>query len=157
MEPETTRTAGEGARVLYADPDEAARRTAAGWLESAGYEAVAVADGFDALARVGDDPFGVVLLHARSPRLDGYRACALIKRHPCCARTPVIIIGADTGPYGKAEVRVVGADRCLSGPLTETGLLSAVRESLYETPLLIGDGGEVASGSEWMEADVREP
>ncbi len=151
MQPATTTTGDEGTRVLYADPDEAARRTVAGWLDSAGHQAVVVADGLDALARVVDGRFGVVVLHARLPRLDGYRTCALIKRHPCCVRTPVIIAAAGADPYEKAEARVVGADRFLSLPLTETGLLAAIRQSQCEKPLLIGAGRAGAPGSDWIE------
>ncbi len=150
-------TSGGGARVLYSDPDHAARSTATAWLEAAGYRAVAVADGFDALARVSEGRFDVVVLHARSPRVDGYRGCALIKRHPASARTPVIIVVADPGPYGTAEARVAGADSCLVLPLTEPGLLAAVSQALRDTPLLIDAQREKAPGSERTEADVKEP
>ncbi len=149
MQPDTTTY--KGARVLYADPDEAAGRTVAGWLESVGHQAVVVADGFNVLARVVDGQFGAVVLQARLPRLDGYRTCALIKRHPCCTRTPVIIVATGADPYEKAEARVVGADRFLSLPLTEAGLLAAIKQSQCEKPLLTGAGRQGAPGSEWTE------
>ena len=67
------------------------------------------------------------------------------------AQHPVIIVGADADPYEKAEARVVGADRFLSLPLTETGLLVAIRQSQCEKPLLIGAGRAGAPGSDWIE------
>ena len=157
MEPGTTTTTGDGVRVLYADPDAVARRATTTWLESAGHEVVAVADGFDALARVADGRFGVVILHDRSPRLDGYRACALIKRHPAYGRTPVILVVTDSVPYATAEARVVGADRCLSLPLTEKALLEAIAQSLVDMRRLVDAGRGVAAGSEWMQENVRAP
>ncbi len=155
MQPDTT--ADEGARVLYADADESAGSTVAGWLEAGGHQAVVVADGIEALARVSDGQVGVALLHARLPRLDGYRTCAVIKRHPSWASTPVIIVASDAGPYDKAEARVVGADRLLSLPLTEAELLAAITQSQREKPLVIGAGRGETPGPQWMERDVWQP
>ena len=112
-------------------------------------------DGFDALARVLEGRFGVVVLHAQSPRVDGYRACSLIKRHPACARTAVIVIVTGSAPYAVAEARVAGADRCLSSPLTETDLLAAVKQSLDDMTLL-SDARREASRPLWMKEDVRD-
>ncbi len=155
MQPDTT--TDEGARVLYADADAAAGCTVAGWLEAGGHQAVVVADGMEALARVSDGQFGVVVLHARLPRLDGYRTCAVIRRHPSYASVPVSIVASGGDTYDKAEARVVGADRFLSLPLAEAELLVAITQSLREKPLLIGSGRGETPGAEWMERDVCDP
>ena len=149
-------TRGDGARVLYSDPDEATRCAVTEWLEAADYRVVAVADTLDALARVVEGRFDVVILRAQSPRVDGYRGCALIKRHPACGRTPVIIVVADPGPYETAEARFAGAESCLSLPLSESGLLAAVCQASQDTPLLVHAQREMTPASERMGADVRE-
>ncbi|MDJ0863698.1 MAG: response regulator [Gammaproteobacteria bacterium] len=157
MDAEATTTAAHGRRVLYADGDEAARRAVAAWLETAGYEAVSAADGVSALARMAEDRIDVAVLHSQAPRLDGYRTCALVKRHPTLGHVPVIMVVSDADLYAPAEARVVGACRCLSLPLTEADLLAAVRESLNEGRSLGEVGRGATSATAWMEHHGSEP
>ena len=59
-------------RVLVAD-DEAAIRTLLGhMLRRAGYEAVPVADGQEAIERLGESRFDALLLDLMMPRVDGF-------------------------------------------------------------------------------------
>ncbi len=157
MDAEATTTAAQRRRVLYADGDEAARRAVAAWLEAAGYEAVSAADGMSALARVAEDRIDVAILHSQAPRLDGYRTCALVKRHPTLGHVPVIMVVSDSDPYALAEARVVGAGCCLPLPLTEADLLAAVRQSVNQGRLLAEIGRDAMSATAWKEHHVREP
>lgn len=59
-------------RVLVAD-DEAAIRTLLGhMLRRAGYEAVPVSDGQEAIERLGESRFDALLLDLMMPRVDGF-------------------------------------------------------------------------------------
>ena len=60
------------------------------------------------------------------PRLDGYQACALIKKNPRFKRTPVIMLSSKDGLFDRARGRMVGSDEYLTKPFTKDSLLKTV-------------------------------
>ena len=59
------------AQILLAEDDESMREFLARALRKAGHEVVAVGDGLDALARLGEDNFDLLLADVVMPGLDG--------------------------------------------------------------------------------------
>jgi twitching motility two-component system response regulator PilG len=64
------------------------------------------------------------------PRLDGYQTCALIKRHPKFASTPVIMLSSKDGLFDRARGRLAGSDLYITKPFTQESLLKAVVDQL---------------------------
>jgi twitching motility two-component system response regulator PilG len=62
------------------------------------------------------------------PRLDGYQTCAIIKRNPRFASTPVIMLSSKDGLFDKARGRMVGSQDYLTKPFTKDQLLQAVAQ-----------------------------
>jgi twitching motility two-component system response regulator PilG len=60
------------------------------------------------------------------PRLDGYQTCALIKKNPRFAATPVVMLSSRDGLFDRARGRMVGSDEYLTKPFTKDSLLQAV-------------------------------
>jgi len=60
------------------------------------------------------------------PRLDGYQTCALIKKNPKFAATPVVMLSSKDGLFDRARGRMVGSDEYLTKPFTKDALLRTV-------------------------------
>jgi len=113
-------------RVLVIDDSNTIRRSAELYLRQAGCEVILAEDGFDALVKITDHQPQVIFVDIMMPRLDGYQTCALIKRHPKFASTPVIMLSSKDGLFDRARGRLAGSDLYITKPFTRDGLLKAV-------------------------------
>jgi twitching motility two-component system response regulator PilG len=115
-----------GIKVMVIDDSNTIRRSAEIFLSQAGCQVILAEDGFDALAKVADHNPDVIFVDIMMPRLDGYQACALIKKNPKLKSTPVIMLSSKDGIFDRARGRMVGSDLYLTKPFTKDTLLSAV-------------------------------
>ena len=115
-----------GIKVMVIDDSNTIRRTAEIFLLQAGAQVVLAEDGFDALAKINDHQPDVVFCDILMPRLDGYQTCALIKKNPKFAATPVIMLSSKDGLFDRARGRMVGSDEYLTKPFTKDSLLRTV-------------------------------
>ena len=113
-------------RVLVIDDSNTIRRSAEIFLRQGGYEIYLAEDGFDALSKVIDHQPHIIFCDILMPRLDGYQACAIIKRNPAYANVPVVMLSSKDGVFDKARGRMVGSDAYLTKPFTKDQLLQAV-------------------------------
>ena len=117
-----------GIKVMVIDDSNTIRKTAEIFLLQAGAQVVLAEDGFDALAKINDHQPNVVFCDILMPRLDGYQTCALIKKNPKFAATPVIMLSSKDGLFDRARGRMVGSDEYLTKPFTKDSLLKAVAD-----------------------------
>jgi twitching motility two-component system response regulator PilG len=115
-----------GIKVMVIDDSNTIRKTAEIFLLQAGAQVVLAEDGFDALAKINDHLPNVVFCDILMPRLDGYQTCALIKKNPKFAGTPVIMLSSKDGLFDRARGRMVGSDEYLTKPFTKDSLLKTV-------------------------------
>ena len=113
-------------KVMVIDDSNTIRKTAEIFLLQAGAQVVLAEDGFDALAKINDHQPNLVFCDILMPRLDGYQTCALIKKNPKFAATPVIMLSSKDGLFDRARGRMVGSDEYLTKPFTKDGLLKTV-------------------------------
>jgi twitching motility two-component system response regulator PilG len=113
-------------KVLVIDDSNTIRRSAEIFLKQGGYEVLLAEDGFDALSKVNDHDPHIIFCDILMPRLDGYQTCAIIKRNPRFAETPVIMLSSKDGLFDKARGRMVGSQDYLTKPFTKDQLLQAV-------------------------------
>lgn len=113
-------------KVLVIDDSNTIRRSAEIFLKQGGHQVLLAEDGFDALAKVNDHEPDLIFCDILMPRLDGYQTCAIIKRNPRFAGTPVIMLSSKDGLFDKARGRMVGSQDYLTKPFTKDQLLQAV-------------------------------
>jgi len=116
----------EGIKVMVIDDSNTIRRSAEIFLAQAGCSVLLAEDGFDALSKIADNHPDVIFVDIMMPRLDGYQACALIKRNPRYSATPVIMLSSKDGLFDRARGRMVGSDEYLTKPFTKDSLIRAV-------------------------------
>ncbi len=86
--------------VLVVDDEEIVRESVAQWLQSEGYNVDSAADGLEALERVKDHDYGVMVLDMKMPGMDGLTVLKQV--HEITPQTKVIIITA----YASVETAV---------------------------------------------------
>jgi twitching motility two-component system response regulator PilG len=115
-----------GLTVMVVDDSSTVRKSAEIFLAEAGCRVLLAEDGFEALAKVVDHAPDLVFCDILMPRLDGYQTCALIKRNPHFAATPVVMLSSKDGLFDRARGRLAGSDEYLTKPFTREALLAAV-------------------------------
>ena len=82
------------ARILIVDDDERNAFAAAQALESLGHELVIARSGQEALRKLLDEEFAVILLDLNMPEMDGYETASLIRGRRRTALTPIVFLTA---------------------------------------------------------------
>jgi len=93
-------------------------------------DVVAVSDGEQAITRLGNDRFDIVLADIGMPIKDGFEVAAFVKAHPGLQHVPVILLIGAFDPVDDARVAAVGAAAVLAKPFEPQVLVSRVRELL---------------------------
>lgn len=93
-------------------------------------DVVAVSDGEQAIARLANDRFDIVLADIGMPIKDGFEVAAFVKAHPGLQHVPVILLTGAFDPVDDARVAAVGAAAVLAKPFEPQVLVSRVRELL---------------------------
>jgi signal transduction histidine kinase/DNA-binding response OmpR family regulator len=82
------------ARILIVDDDERNAFAAVQALESLGHELVVARSGEDALKRLLEEEFAVILLDLHMPGMDGYETAQFIRARKRTSRTPIVFVTA---------------------------------------------------------------
>jgi len=82
------------ARVLIVDDDERNAFAASEALEELGHELVVARSGEEALRKLLDDDYAVILLDLHMPGMDGYETAALIRERKRTRDTPIVFVTA---------------------------------------------------------------
>ena len=82
------------ARVLVADDDQSIRQLVCTILQREGLEVDCVADGQEAIEKLGQHEYAVVLLDLMMPRVDGFGVAAYLKENPPANKPVVLVVSA---------------------------------------------------------------
>ena len=86
---------GQGAvNILLVDDNPARLLSYRAILAPLGENLIEADSGTEALRRVMEDEFAVILLDVNMPGMDGFETASLIHQHPRFARTPIIFVSA---------------------------------------------------------------
>lgn len=104
------------AAVLVVDDDDGNRDILCRQLERIGMEAISAEDGVDALARMAERPFDLVLLDVRMPNVDGMEVLKRMKGDERLRNIPAIMITASDELASTAYCIEQGAEDYLLKP-----------------------------------------
>jgi two-component system alkaline phosphatase synthesis response regulator PhoP len=99
-------------------------------LDLEGFEIEAVADGQEALARAGSEPFDLIILDLMLPGLDGVTVCRAIRRETTNNDVPVLMLTARREESDKVLGLESGADDYLTKPFGIREFVARVRALL---------------------------
>ncbi|WP_144243883.1 ATP-binding protein [Sphingopyxis sp. MWB1] len=104
-------------KILVVDDHEFARFTIGQQLATLGHDVVFAETGAEALQRVADERFDIILLDCDLPDIDGYTVAERIRDAEAEHHTPIIAISASTDHSHQARCITSGMDGVLSKPL----------------------------------------
>lgn len=110
------------ARVLVVDDSVSVRTSAAVQLRSLGVDPVLAVDGEDALARLRQQEFDLVLTDLEMPRMHGYDLLREIRTSPVWKALPVVVITSRSGDKHRTLAMTLGASDFLGKPFTAEAL-----------------------------------
>lgn len=118
-------------RVLVVDDNPINQAVAQAILEAAGAVAETADDGVQALERLSEAGFDVVLMDVHMPKMDGIEAVRRIRLGEAGdPRVPIIALTGDAAPSEEARLRGLGFDALQQKPIQPAGLLGSIFEVL---------------------------
>jgi DNA-binding response OmpR family regulator len=105
-------------------------------LRKEGYEVVGALDGKEALDRLQDASFDLVVLDVMLPRVDGFDVCRQIR---ASSTVPIIMLTAKTEEIDKVLGLELGADDYITKPFSVREFRSRVKAVLRRAALTRGD------------------
>ena len=142
-EPEAVAVASEDAavparsgRILVVDDDTVSLAMVTRFLAAAGYTTVAAGNGREALDRLGDQAFDLVLLDVQMPVMNGIDAVKAMRRATLPwgnARIPVFAMSAYAMAGDRETFLAAGMDAAIAKPLDLRALLGLIDRTLAGT------------------------
>jgi len=118
-EPHRSLGGARKARVLLVDDSISVRKFVAQMLEKAGFEVGIAADGAEAMARLGERDFDVLVTDLEMPRLNGYELLEDVRRRAGTRDLPVVILTTRSGEKHQHLARRLGVNHYMTKPVIE--------------------------------------
>jgi DNA-binding response OmpR family regulator len=134
-------------RILLVDDELSVQKLLAYPLRKEGYDVIPALDGREALERLRDNNFDLVVLDVMLPRMDGFDVCRAIRSR---STVPIIMLTAKTEETDKVLGLELGADDYITKPFSVREFRSRVKavlrraalaqpEAQFEEPIETGD------------------
>ncbi len=110
-------------KILVVDDEEQIRSIIRKYGEFEGYEIAEAVDGMDAITKVRDMDYDVIIMDVMMPELDGFSACSEIKK---IKDIPVIMLSARGEEYDRIHGFEAGVDDYVVKPFSPKELMMRV-------------------------------
>ena len=114
-------------KLLIVDDEEKIREVIKEYAEFEGYEADESSDGMDAVKKVKEQDFDLIIMDVMMPKLDGFSAVKEIRK---TKDIPVIMLSARTEEYDKLFGFELGVDDYVVKPFSPKELMARVNAVL---------------------------
>ena len=99
-------------------------------LKKAGYAVASASDGEEALARVREDRFDLIVLDLMLPGIHGMELCRILRNNEKTAQIPIIMLTAKGEETDKIRGLETGADDYMTKPFSPKELIARVKAIL---------------------------
>ena len=123
-------------RILLVDDEQSLQKLLSYPLRKEGFEVVPALDGQEALDRIRDDGFDLVVLDVMLPKLDGFEVCRRLRAR---SGVPIIMLTAKTEEIDKVLGLELGADDYITKPFSMREFRSRVKAVLRRAELVRSD------------------
>ena len=114
-------------RILLVDDEQSLQKLLAYPLHKEGYEVVPALDGEQALERLGNGTFDLVVLDVMLPKIDGFEVCRRVRAK---SSVPIIMLTAKDDEFDKVLGLELGADDYITKPFSVREFRSRVKAVL---------------------------
>jgi len=95
-------------------------------LAAAGYRSRLACDGYEGLRRLAEAPARLILTDVNMPGMDGLAFIAAVRRDPCHACTPILVVTTEAEADLRAAGRAAGATGWIVKPFEPRRLCQVV-------------------------------
>lgn len=114
--------------ILTVDDSRSMRALLRVTLQDAGFDVAEAEDGEDALARLAEAPFDLVITDINMPRLDGFGLIERVRSERLHhVDRPILVLSTERSDEKKARARSAGATGWVVKPFDPGKLVAAVR------------------------------
>jgi two-component system, OmpR family, alkaline phosphatase synthesis response regulator PhoP len=117
-------------KILMVDDDELVLIAIRELLTPLGFGVTLSSNGPDALEKVANERFDLIVLDVIMPEMDGFEVCRKIRQIQSYAETPIIMLTAKSGEEDKQRGMAVGASLYLPKPISPKRLIALVEEAM---------------------------
>lgn len=114
--------------ILAVDDSGSLRQMVVFSLKAAGYQVTEAVDGQDALDKVKQQKFDLILTDQNMPRIDGLTLIRTLRTLPDYAKTPILMLTTEFTDEMKAKGRAAGANGWLVKPFDPQRLTEVVKK-----------------------------
>ncbi|TWI52505.1 putative ATPase [Pseudomonas duriflava] len=111
-----------GIKILLVDDNAINRQVVIGFLQDTGIVIETAEDGQEALEKLENQAYDLVLMDIHMPRLDGLATTRLIRQRPALRRIPIIAMTANALPEDREKSLAAGMSDHLVKPINPTDL-----------------------------------
>lgn len=117
-------------RILVVDDDEMVLMALDELLKPEGYDVQTVGSGKEALKKLEQGPFDLIMLDVIMPEMDGFELCKRIREKEEYREIPVVFLTAKSREEDRVRGLEVGANLFLSKPISPDKLLGIISSTL---------------------------
>lgn len=121
------------ARILIVDDEPQIRRVMRTTLVARGYMVSTARNGEEALERVREERFDLILLDINMPGIGGMETCRTLRSQ---SDIPILVLSIRNAEKEKVEALDAGADDYVTKPFSMPELLARIRAALRRAPLV---------------------
>lgn len=130
-------------RILVVEDEASLARFLQLELNHEGFQVETAQNGYEALGRISEDRWDLVLLDIMIPGLDGFEVCRRIRKR---RDVPIIMLTARDATLDKVKGLDTGADDYITKPFVIEELLARIRARLRGLPAARQEGNRLVAG-----------
>jgi two-component system, OmpR family, alkaline phosphatase synthesis response regulator PhoP len=119
-----------GKRILIVDDDEMVRMALVELLRPEGYELDESASGKEALVKINENKYDLMMFDIIMPEMDGLELCKRVRARDEYKDIPVVFLTAKSREQDKIKGLEAGANMFLSKPISPEKLLAIISETI---------------------------
>lgn len=112
--------------ILIVEDEESLLKLETILLQVKGYEVTGAVTGNDALEKLAQSMFDLVLLDIMLPDIDGFEICSRIRKEPRTAGIPVVMLTAKKSLVDQARGTACGANAYLTKPFKSAMIIEVI-------------------------------
>ena len=123
---------GRMKRILAVDDSSSVRQMVSFTLKNAGFDVVDAVDGRDAITKVEQSKFDLIIADLNMPNLDGIGMIVEVRKRTGYSFVPILMLTTESQPEKKDAGRKAGATGWIVKPFNAEQLISVVRKLIRE-------------------------
>lgn len=112
--------------ILIVEDEESLLKLETILLQVKGYEVTGAANGKDALEKLAQRSFDLVLLDIMLPDIDGFEICSRIRQNQLTANIPVVMLTAKKSQADQERGTACGANAYLTKPFKSAKIIEVI-------------------------------